>query len=132
MKKLLIRLLGFVIMSSVFNAHGMTPKYPYEPVTTPCLNEVTLAGEAVLEGASKKQALRLQADLTIIETPNIPGCPSMPNIKLVFLAFTENNLQIKFDDLVGNNMLVTGSIQSGDVHSLKQVTFTTRTITPIE
>jgi hypothetical protein len=82
MKNLLIHVFTYCLIGSALNAHGMTPKYPYEPVTTPCLNEVTLVGEAIM--GEDKFMVRLQADLTIIETANTPECPSIPNIKIVF------------------------------------------------
>ena len=132
MKKLLIHLLIYSTIPVVFSAYGMTPKYPYEPVTTTCLTEVALAGEAVIKEANKTPVLRLQADLTIAESPDIPDCPSVLNIKVVLLEFNTKEVLTDFNELVGRNILVLGSVESGDAIDTKQVTFTVTTISEIE
>ena len=132
MAKLLKPLLIYCISTIVLSASAMTPKYPYDPVVTTCLNEVTLVGEGFINPDTQMPLPRLQADLTILDNAEIANCPSIPNIKFVFLKFREDGLELKFNEFIGTNISVTGSIQSGDAHSLKQVTFTTRTIAPIE
>lgn len=130
MKKLLIHLLTYCVISGSLSAHGMTPKYPYEPVTTPCLNEVTLVGEAIMD--KDKFSVRLQADLTIIETTNTPDCPSIASIKIVFLEFHTNEVLATFNDLLGSNISVVGSVQPGNAIDTNQVTFTATAISVIE
>ena len=130
MKKLLIHLLTYCVIGGTVNAHGMTPKYPYEPVMTPCLNEVTLVGEAIMD--KDKFSVRLQADLTIIETKDIPGCPSIEGIKIVFVEFHANEVLATFNDLLGSNISVVGSVQPGNAIDADQVTFTATAISVIE
>ena len=130
MKKLLIHLLTYCVIGGALSAHGMTPKYPYEPVTTPCLNEVTLVGEAIMD--KDKFSVRLQADLTIIETTNTPDCPSIASIKIVFLEFHTNEVLATFNDLLGSNISVVGSVQPGNTIDTNQVTFTATAISVIE
>jgi hypothetical protein len=130
MKNLLIHVFTYCLIGSALNAHGMTPKYPYEPVTTPCLNEVTLVGEAIM--GEDKFMVRLQADLTIIETANTPECPSIPNIKVVFLEFKTKEVLATFNDLLGSNVSVVGSVQPGNAIDTNQVTFTATGISIIE
>ena len=84
----------------VLSASAMTPKYPYDPVVTTCLNEVTLVGEGFINTDSQMPLLRLQADLTILDNAEIANCPSIPNIKFVFLKFSEDELGIKFNELI--------------------------------
>ncbi len=119
-------------MSLSFSVHGMTPKYPYEPVTTPCHNEVTLVGEAIIGTANDKPMVRLQADLSIVETSEISECPSIPNIKVVYLKFMTEELLPSFNELLGSNISVIGSVQSGDAIDVKLVTFTATAISIIE
>ena len=130
MKKLLINLLTYCVIGGALSAHGMTPKYPYEPVTTPFLNEVTLVGEAIMD--KDKFSVRLQADLTIIETTNTPDCPSIASIKIVFLEFHTNEVLATFNDLLGSNISVVGSVQPGNAIDTNQVTFTATAISVIE
>jgi hypothetical protein len=130
MKKLLIHLLTYCVIGGSLSARGMTPKYPYEPVTTPCLNEVTLVGEAIMD--KDKFSVRLQADLTIIETTNTPDCPSIASIKIVFLEFHTNEVLATFNDLLGSNISVVGSVQPGNAIDTNQVTFTATAISVIE
>ncbi|MDA1332472.1 MAG: hypothetical protein O3A65_08355 [Proteobacteria bacterium] len=99
---------------------------------TTCLNEVTLVGEGLISTDTQIPLLRLQADLTILENTEITHCPSIPNIKFVFLKFNEDESVLIFNKLIGTNISVTGSIKPGDAHHVKQVTLTIRTIVPIE
>ena len=132
MLKLLQTLLIYCTSTVILSVSAMTPKYPYDPVVTTCLNEVTLVGEGFINADTQQPLLRLQADLTILEDAEIANCPSIPNIKFVFLKFNTDESALKFNELIGVNVSVTGSIQSGGAPNLKQVTFTTETIAPIE
>jgi hypothetical protein len=79
-----------------------------------------------------KFSVRLQADLTIIETTNTPDCPSIASIKIVFLEFHTNEVLATFNDLLGSNISVVGSVQPGNAIDTNQVTFTATAISVIE
>ena len=120
----------FLISSTASLA--MTPKYPYEPLVTSCLNEVVLAGEAFVSPSAQSPSLRLQADLTITPDTEASSCQSITQIKFVFLKFNNENLLSQFNEAVGTNILVSGEIQPDDAKSVKNVTFSVITISPIK
>ncbi len=119
------------LVSSV-TSFAMTPKYPYEPLVTSCLNEVVLAGEALVSGSAQSPSLRLQADLTITSDVKVSSCPSIKQIKFVFLKFNNETLLLQFSEAIGTNILVSGEIHPDDAKSVKDITFSVIAISPIE
>ncbi len=106
----------------------MTPKYPYDPINTECNAQVVIIGEAFILTENDIPALRLQADLSITENPNIPECTSLESIKHVELRMNESDQNAFFSANVGKNVAATGVIKSGDATDLDSVIFTVESL----
>ena len=106
----------------------MTPKYPYDPINTECDALVVIIGEAFILSGNDTPALRLQADLSIMENPNIPECTSLESIKHVELRINESDQRSFFSTNVGKNITATGVINSGDATDLDSVIFTVESL----
>ena len=125
MRQPLLRLLIISALSlTIGSAFGMTPKYPYDPINTECNAQVVIIGEAFILTENDIPALRLQADLSITENPNIPECTSLESIKHVELRMNESDQNAFFSANVGKNVAATGVIKSGDATDLDSVIFT--------
>lgn len=88
---------------------SMTPKYPYDPVTTTCGVEVTIVGEAFKDIEQNTNHLRLQADLNIIESSGQISCPAQDAIKVVKLLIDSPDHLVLFKDNLGQNISATGT-----------------------
>ncbi len=125
----LLRLLTISALSlTIGSAFGMTPKYPYDPINTECNAQVVIIGEAFILTENDIPALRLQADLSITENPNIPECTSLESIKHVELRMNESDQNAFFSANVGKNVAATGVIKSGDASDLNSVIFTVESL----
>ena len=129
---MLLPLLRLLITSAlsltIGSAFGMTPKYPYDPINTECNAQVVIIGEAFILSENDTPALRLQADLSITENPNIPECTSLESIKHVELRMDERDQRSFFSTNVGKNIAATGVINSGDATDLDSVIFTVESL----
>ncbi len=129
MRQPLLRLLIISALSfTIGSALGMTPKYPYDPINTECNAQVVIIGEAFILTENDIPALRLQADLSITENPNIPECTSLESIKHVELRMNESDQNAFFSANVGKNVAATGVIKSGDATDLDSVIFTVESL----
>ena len=129
MRQPLLRLLIISALSlTIGSAFGMTPKYPYDPINTECNAQVVIIGEAFILTENDIPALRLQADLSITENPNIPECTSLESIKHVELRMNESDQNAFFLANVGKNVAATGVIKSGDATDLDSVIFTVESL----
>ena len=125
----LLRLLTISALTlTIGSAFGMTPKYPYDPINTECNAQVVIIGEAFILTENDSPALRLQADLSITENPNIPECTSLESIKHVELRINESDQNAFFSANVGKNVAATGVIKSGDASDLNSVIFTVESL----
>jgi len=129
MRQPLLRLLIISALSlTIGSAFGMTPKYPYDPINTECNAQVVIIGEAFILTENDIPALRLQADLSITENPNIPECTSLESIKHVELRMNESDQNSFFSANIGKNVAATGVIKSGDATDLDNVIFTVESL----
>ena len=129
MRQPLLRLLIISALSlTIGSAFGMTPKYPYDPINTECNAQVVIIGEAFILTENDIPALRLQADLSITENPNIPECTSLESIKHVELRMNESDQNSFFSANIGKNVAATGVIKSGDATDLDSVIFTVESL----
>jgi len=129
MRQPLLRLLIISALSlTIGSALGMTPKYPYDPINTECNAQVVIIGEAFILTENDIPALRLQADLSITENPNIPECTSLESIKHVELRMNESDQNSFFSANIGKNVAATGVIKSGDATDLDSVIFTVESL----
>jgi hypothetical protein len=129
MRQPLLRLLIISALSlTIGSAFGMTPKYPYDPINTECNAQVVIIGEAFILTENDIPALRLQADLSITENPNIPECASLESIKHVELRMTQSDQNAFFSANLGKNITATGVIKSGDATDLDSVIFTVESL----
>ena len=129
MRQPLLRLLIISALSlTIGSAFGMTPKYPYDPINTECNAQVVIIGEAFILTENDIPALRLQADLSITENPNIPECTSLESIKHVELRMNESDQNSFFSANIGKNVAATGVIKSGDATDLDSVILTVESL----
>ena len=129
MRQPLPRLLIISALSlTIGSAFGMTPKYPYDPINTECDALVVFIGETFILSENDSPALRLQADLSIMENPNIPECASLESIKHVELRMNESDQNAFFSANLGKNIAATGVIKSGDAADLDSVIFTVESL----